>query len=47
MGRNLALQEFEIVLETLLERCPDYRIDDYEFRSNPLMRGLERLEISW
>ena len=47
MGRNLALQEFEIVLETLLQRCPDYQVDGFEFRSNPLMRGLERLEISW
>jgi hypothetical protein len=49
MGRNLALQEFEITLEVLLERCPGLQLEtlDPPFRANPLMRGLEHLPMHW
>lgn len=47
IGRNLGLQEFEIVLDAVLSRCGDYEVTDAEFRPTPLMRGLERLEIRW
>ena len=47
LGRNLALQEFEIVLKSLLNRCPDLTVDNAEFRPTPLMRGLERLDVHW
>ncbi len=47
LGRNLALQEFAVILETLLTRCPNLTVDDAEFRPTPLMRGLSRLDVSW
>lgn len=47
LGRNLALQEFEIVLETLMARCPDFEVHAIDHRPTPLMRGLDHLEITW
>ena len=49
LGRNLALQEFEVALNTLLSKHPNVEIDidNAEFRDTPLMRGMKRLPIKW
>lgn len=47
IGRALAQQEMEALLEVLAERCPNLSVGDFAFRPTPLMRGLEHLHISW
>ena len=49
LGRNLALQEFEVAFSVLLTRHPDVRVtvDEPAFRETPLMRGLNSLPIEW
>ena len=47
LGRALALQEMEAMLEVFTQRCPDLTVDSFTFRPTPLMRGLEHLHIHW
>ena len=47
IGRALALQELEVTLETLTQRCPGFTVDDLTFRPTPLMRGLDTLTMHW
>jgi cytochrome P450 len=47
LGRALALQELEAMLETVIERCPGLTVDDWQFRPTPLMRGLDHLHVHW
>ena len=50
LGAQLARIEAEIAISTLLRRLPDLRIDDVEnpeWRSTFVLRGLKRLPASW
>jgi cytochrome P450 len=50
LGAQLARIEAEIAIATLLRRLPDLRIDDVEnpeWRSTFVLRGLKRLSASW
>lgn len=50
LGAQLARIEAEIAIATLLRRLPDLRIDDVEnpeWRSTFVLRGLKRLPASW
>ena len=49
LGRQLALQEMDVALETLMTRCPDMTLEtlDPDFRPTPLMRGLASLQVRW
>ena len=50
MGAQLARIQIEIALATLLRRLPTLRLDDVdnpEWRTNFVLRGLERLPASW
>ena len=49
LGSNLALQEMDIALKTLLSRYPNMELEtlDPDFRPTPLMRGLASLNVHW
>ncbi|OUC07702.1 hypothetical protein RY27_13315 [Litorilinea aerophila] len=51
LGAALARLEGRIAVETLLRRLPNLRlaapVESLRWRTNPIMRGLQRLPVRW